>query len=172
MTTAASGMSGQDYAVARAANYKLRGSAYHQKGEYDLAIADFTEAIHLKPADSDALYYRGEAYEEKGDRERAIRDFAKVYVSAEVKMAARAANRIGSIYVRGHDYGQAMQWYRAAADKGDGHAMDMIATFYASHVLPDCNSARNWIKKAIAAGNEDAKQDLRSGFNGRCHWQN
>ena len=61
MTSAASSVSGQDYALARAGYYKPRGSAYHQKREYDLAIADFTEAIHLNPADSDALYYRGEA---------------------------------------------------------------------------------------------------------------
>ena len=33
----------------------------------------------------------------------------------------------------------------------DGGGMAMIAGYYASLIPPDCNSARNWIEKAITA---------------------
>ena len=115
-------------------------------------------------------YERGEAYEHKHDYERAISDFTKAIVSAPAKKAASAAYRIGSIYVQKRDYGRAMQWFRMGADKGDATAMSMIAALYALRTLPDCGSARIWIKKAIDAGDEDAKETLRSGFDGRCRW--
>jgi tetratricopeptide (TPR) repeat protein len=151
--------------------YKYRGVAHFEKNEYDLAIADFTEAIHLNPNDGDAYYDRGKVYDDKHDYERAIRDFTSAFVSAPVKKSASAAYQIGHVYIETRDYGRAMQWFRVAAGKGDATAMSMIAALYASRILPDCDSARIWIKKAIDAGDEDAKETLRSGFDGRCHWQ-
>ncbi len=42
---------------------------------YDLAIADFSEAIRLKPDDFGAYYYRGLSYDLKGNYDRAIADY-------------------------------------------------------------------------------------------------
>jgi tetratricopeptide (TPR) repeat protein len=46
-------------------------------GEYDKAIADYTQAIRLKP--KEAVFYknRGNAYSKKGDRAKANLDFAE-----------------------------------------------------------------------------------------------
>jgi hypothetical protein len=167
MTATASALgnsSRESYPVAQASFYKLRGAAYHQKGQYDLAIADFTEAIYVNPMDSDAYYHRGEAREDKRDYGHAIEDFTKAFVSGK----ASAATRVGHIYSETRDYRMAMQWFQAGAEKGDAGAMDMIGVFYVARIPPDCTSARIWIEKAIAAGDELAKQQRRSGFDGRC----
>ena len=42
--------------------YIDRGIAYENKGEYDKAIADYTEAIRLDPKDAKAYCSRGWAY--------------------------------------------------------------------------------------------------------------
>jgi Flp pilus assembly protein TadD len=50
---------------------------YYHTAEYDNAIADFTEAIQLKPEGAEAYYGRGIAYEQKGETANAQRDFAQ-----------------------------------------------------------------------------------------------
>jgi len=55
-----------------------RGVAYLNKGEYDEAIADFTEAIRLNPEFAEVYYNRGLTYgRDKGDFENAIADFTE-----------------------------------------------------------------------------------------------
>lgn len=45
------------------------GTAYADKGDYDHAIADFDQAIRLKPDLAVAYNHRGLAYKLKGERE-------------------------------------------------------------------------------------------------------
>ena len=45
------------------------------KGDSDLAVVCFTEAIRLMPDYVEAYYNRGIAYDDKGDREKAIADY-------------------------------------------------------------------------------------------------
>ena len=45
------------------------------KGDYDLAIADYTQAIRLEPNFTAAYTNRGDAYVHKGDYDRAITDY-------------------------------------------------------------------------------------------------
>jgi tetratricopeptide (TPR) repeat protein len=52
-----------------------RGDLHARRGEYDLAIKDYTEAIRLDPQDAEACRRRGNAYVGKGDLPRAIADF-------------------------------------------------------------------------------------------------
>ena len=65
--------------------YERRDSAYHAKGEYNLAIADFTFGLRLRTTDlsndinpyfANSVYQkRGQAYEAKGEYELAAADF-------------------------------------------------------------------------------------------------
>ncbi len=46
--------------------YLNRGNAYHVKGQYDQAIAEYTKVIEIKPMEAMAYYNRGISYDEKG----------------------------------------------------------------------------------------------------------
>ena len=52
-----------------------RGNAYSFKGDYDAAIADYTQAIWLNPNDDMAYCNRGLTYNDKGDLDAAIADY-------------------------------------------------------------------------------------------------
>jgi tetratricopeptide (TPR) repeat protein len=58
--------------------YINRGNTYSKRGEYDRAIADYTQAIRLDPTNADAYYNRGVVYAKKDDCNRAIADFKAV----------------------------------------------------------------------------------------------
>lgn len=55
--------------------YNLRGSAYFDKGEYDIAIADFNDAIRSGPPNSTIYHNRGNAWRGKGDYTKAVADY-------------------------------------------------------------------------------------------------
>src|SRR6185295_3552999 len=54
------------------------GIAYRNQGKHDRAIADFDEAIKLKPDYAVAMYNRGTTYYDKLDYDRAIASFDAV----------------------------------------------------------------------------------------------
>jgi len=56
-------------------NYRKEGETYLAHGDYDKAIADFTEAIRLDSTNVAAYLDRGLAYEEQGQYQEAISDF-------------------------------------------------------------------------------------------------
>jgi tetratricopeptide (TPR) repeat protein len=47
--------------------YSIRGLIWNEKGQYDLAIGDFNEAIRLDRKDAAAYHSRGFAWEQKGN---------------------------------------------------------------------------------------------------------
>ena len=58
-----------------ASAYNSRGLVWQEKGEYDIAIADYNEAIRLEPSESIYFNNRGDARRDKGDYKKAIADF-------------------------------------------------------------------------------------------------
>lgn len=64
-----------EYTEANAFVYSFQGSAYLAKGDLDRAIVDYTEAIRLDPKWAGAFDNRGKAYATKGDRESSVGDF-------------------------------------------------------------------------------------------------
>lgn len=57
--------------------YNDRGLAYHNKGDYDKAILEYTKAIELDSGAAKAYSNRGVAYCNKEDYGRAITDFTR-----------------------------------------------------------------------------------------------
>lgn len=55
--------------------YFVRGRAYKQRDQYDLALSDFSRAIELNPRYAEAYNHRGILFVGKGDRKRAAADF-------------------------------------------------------------------------------------------------
>jgi len=63
---------GLDKTVAR---LRGLGGSYAASGYLDLAIQEFSQALQLKPDDSEILLQRGLVYDRKGDVDRALQDF-------------------------------------------------------------------------------------------------
>ena len=71
-------VSGCSQKKAEAVDAFKRGISYAKKGDYDKAIADYTEAIRLDPKDAAAYYNRGTSYAHKGDYDKAIADYTEI----------------------------------------------------------------------------------------------
>ena len=67
--------SGQDPPQKLATAFDNRGVAYRLKGEYDRALQDYEQAIHLNPDNAHAYNNRGIIYRIKGNYDRAIADY-------------------------------------------------------------------------------------------------
>jgi tetratricopeptide (TPR) repeat protein len=72
--------------------YNLRGSAYFDKGEYDISIADFDDSLKLGPPSGIIFHNRGNAYQGKKDYAKAIADFDAA-IKADPKSAFSYQNR-------------------------------------------------------------------------------
>jgi len=59
--------------------YSNRGVAYKRKGQFELAIKDYDEAIRQQPELAAAIADRGLAFERNGDPTRALLDFKKAH---------------------------------------------------------------------------------------------
>src|SRR5689334_18283674 len=55
--------------------YNLRGSAYYDKGEDDIAIADFNDGLRIGPPSGIIFHNRGNAWRSKGEYAKAIADY-------------------------------------------------------------------------------------------------
>ena len=73
--------------------------AYANKGDWDKAIADCSEAIRLNPKLAVVYGYRGFAYDSKGDYDNAIADYTEA-IRLDSKLAV-------AYYSRGNAYSTA-----------------------------------------------------------------
>jgi lipoprotein NlpI len=87
--------------------FVLRGNAYATKGQYDLAIADFDQAITINPNEAITFRARGSVYLTQGRYERAIVDF-DIAISRDPNDAAAFVLR-SSIYTLEGQYDRAIQ---------------------------------------------------------------
>ena len=147
-----------------------RGLDLYGNGDYTSAIADFDEAIKLRPQ-ANFLTNRGDAYQAMKDYDRAIADYDAA-VSLDPKFQ-RAYNNRGAAWQRKGDRERALQDYAEAVrlNPSDAKAADnykKIAT-EVEHLnelkeasgLPsfNCAVARRAVEKAICADPELARLD-------------
>jgi tetratricopeptide (TPR) repeat protein len=86
--------------------YNNRGVAYSNKGQLDLAIADYTEAIKADPSDDAPFNNRGGAFLQKGDYDKAIADFSEVLKIDKAFISAYAGR--GNAFLGKKDYRNAI----------------------------------------------------------------
>jgi hypothetical protein len=129
----------------------------------------------LGPKVAEAFLIRGAAYRIKHEYSKAHQDLLNAAQSsyASDKTAGSAERLLGTMSMLGEfddPLGAIIRFDRAAA-RGDSIAMANLASIYAGQgPNKNCDVAREWIQKAIAAGNENAKEELRSRFGGQCRW--
>jgi tetratricopeptide (TPR) repeat protein len=87
---------------------EIKARAFIKKSEFERAIADFSQAIQIKPNNNDTWFQRGETYFKKGDYDRAIADFTEA-----IRLHPR---HIGAYTARGEAYSQKQEFARAIAD--------------------------------------------------------
>ena len=89
--------------------FSNRGNANYLKGNYDQAIQDYDQAIHLRPAFALAFFNRGNAYLRKGKYELAIKDYDTA-IAFKPDYAKAFGNR-GVAYERLGKHDQAVRDY-------------------------------------------------------------
>jgi tetratricopeptide (TPR) repeat protein len=92
--------------------YALRGFAWKEKGELDIALKDYDEAIRLDPKEARTFNNRGNAYNAKKDYDRAIRDYDEA-IRLDPKYV-NAFNNRGVAYRAKKDYDRAIRDYNEA----------------------------------------------------------
>jgi tetratricopeptide (TPR) repeat protein len=96
----------------RVTAYHSRGATYSKKGLYELATADFDEALKLDPHHTNSMGSRGYAYAQRGQYDRAIADFGEV-LRLNPK-SDRAYNERGRVYLRKNELEAAFNDFDAA----------------------------------------------------------
>jgi tetratricopeptide (TPR) repeat protein len=137
---------GQDTTKNLSVIYNNRGIAYDDKGDYDRAIQDFNEAIHLNPNAETAYYGRGNAYKKKGDYDRAIQDFNEaIHLNPNFEIAYYDR---GNAYIDKDDYVHAIQEFDDAIrlNPKDANAYNNRGVAYHrkgdyGHAIQDYNQA-------------------------------
>ncbi|MDD9974803.1 MAG: tetratricopeptide repeat protein [Candidatus Poribacteria bacterium] len=93
--------------------YIYRGSArYWQKGDFDSAITDYTEATKLDPEYAEAYNYRGFAYLNNGDIDKTIADYTKA-IDIDQELTEAYKDR-ATAYLANSDFGNAITDYTKA----------------------------------------------------------
>jgi lipoprotein NlpI len=95
-----------------ATTFHFRGDAYMAKGNLDLAIQDFSQAIRLNPNLAEAFNNRGNAYAQKHDYDRAIQDLNE-FIRVMPNFAGGFDNR-GIAYLGKGEYDRAIQDFNQA----------------------------------------------------------
>lgn len=94
-----------------AEGFVRRGYKYEEKGELDMAIADYTEAIRLDPNYSEAYRYRAFAYLNNGNKDNALYDYTTV-----IRLDPNDVNAYyfrAGIYVENGNFNSAIADYEA-----------------------------------------------------------
>jgi len=107
---------GRNLAVA----FTNRGLAYKRKGQWDRAIADYSEAIRLNPNDAQVLSNRGNAFYYKGQLDRAIEDYDDA-IRLQPDLAEAYGNR-GNVYRKKGQIDRAIEEYDQAIAIEPGNA--------------------------------------------------
>ncbi|MBP9854049.1 MAG: tetratricopeptide repeat protein [Candidatus Omnitrophica bacterium] len=103
------------------------GASYIMKGEYDLALNEFNQALKMKQDDYKIFHNRGIVYEMKGELEKAKNDYTRA-IQLSAGSAPSYMNRAGVLVQLKQydaaliDYNKAIEWDKDYGDAYSGRA--------------------------------------------------
>jgi tetratricopeptide (TPR) repeat protein len=122
-----------------------RGVAHRLNGDYDRAIADFSQAIRLNGKLAAVFNNRGVSYDKKGEYDRAIQDYEQ---ALKLKATPEAYfNRGNAQLAKGHydqaidDYNQAIRLKADFVAAFDNRCWARAVVEILKQALVDCNEA-------------------------------
>ena len=124
------------------------GDRHYRKGQYEEAVASYSEYLILNPTDLKTLYNRGRAYQEIGENDKAIEDFTKVIKEDPLNVNA-LLSIANDYYHRIHDYENAI-FYADKALKVSGNAMAFTLKGQSYQRLGKLNEAMQAYNDAIS----------------------
>ena len=92
--------------------YGIRGIAWHRKGEYDKALADYNQALAINQNNAVTYNNRGNCWETKGEYDKAITDYSKA-LAINPKFVLAYNNRANAYQKKGDHYKAAADSIRA-----------------------------------------------------------
>ncbi len=151
-----------------AVSYYNRGVGYFHKGDFDRAIADFTEAIEINPKSALAYNARGVIFEEQHDLDRAIADATKA-IEIDPKYAPAYSNRGNALMHKGGELDRAIADYTEAIEidpqqKGGAHLNAYYNRGFAYQMKRDLDRAIADYAKAIDVDPKHALAYIGRGF--------
>ncbi len=140
-----------------AERFNAQGIIYSQKGEYNLAIAEFNKALEIDPRSAETFNNRGIAFSQKGEYDLAVSDFIR---ALEIKpLMANTYHNRGITYVKKGEYALALYDFDRALEldpngtpayinRGGLHAQLACSDWEKACELGNCEQ----LKKAVEIG--------------------
>ena len=136
-----------------------RGNAYRGRGNYDLAIADYNDAIRLYPSGAAIYFDRGQAHALKRDSGLAITDFnqaLQMQPNVEAYLYARCMIRAAAAI----ELDKALADCNHALQINPGSAADIDARGFVHFKRGEFAQAINDTSQAVAARSEAGQRVL------------
>jgi tetratricopeptide (TPR) repeat protein len=91
-----------------------RGYAYHARGQFDLAVADYSRVIELHSDDANAFLHRSIAYNAIGNYDRALDDCHQAIRLSRTSEATEGHNSCGDAHFHKGEFASAIDNYNQA----------------------------------------------------------
>jgi Tfp pilus assembly protein PilF len=139
----------------------MRGSAWRDRGEFDIAIKDYTEAIRLEPSAAAHFSNRGIAWADKKEYDKAIHDFDEA-IRLDSKDEYAFHGR-GIAWAKKKDYEKAIHNFDEAIRLNPKDTFAFYNRGWAWYLKKEYDKAITDLDEAIRLDPMDA-----SGFNGKA----
>jgi tetratricopeptide (TPR) repeat protein len=149
--------------------FNHRGLVYHEIGEYDKAIADFTECISMSPEGYGAYWSnRGISYYKKGDLDAAMADFnTSIATWRDPESTGWALLHRGMVWREKGELAKALADFRRAATRSRNDGDPLYQAGYIWFLRKKHEKAIAYFSKAIEKQNDVSYYWLARGA---CYW--